>query len=62
MYWWDRASEKDPIAATSSSPDDHDLEVKPTEDVIPAVQDPVKRSFDEAFDENHSHTDEVYAT
>jgi hypothetical protein len=47
------------VDAPSTSPDAYDSASKSKEDVIFAVNEPVKRSYDEAFDDDHSEKYEV---
>jgi hypothetical protein len=45
--------------APLTSPDDQVASMKFKQDVSHAVQDPVKRSYDEAFDGDHPHKNET---
>ena len=43
----------------STTSDDQDSTLKPKQDIIPAVHEPVKRSYDEAFDDDHPNQSEA---
>jgi hypothetical protein len=45
--------------ASLTSPDAYDSALKAKEDVVVAVNDPVKRNYDEAFNEDHSGRNEA---